>query len=209
MKAAVVLSLLVVMVAPADADIYFDHMEFETDQVPLTWTVAPDGSGPPASGAIRSDGAPWGRDIRVRPWFLTWGGPPDPAPLPGFPAEDVWLESAAGRLVACPGGTAPDGPSDADGWFTWSSPLAAGGGSAPDEAVHMFVGGVRADTPLPLALRSPDIDGDLRVTLADIILFLESLFDAVDPWRADYNADARIDLADIVVMAATLGASCP
>ncbi len=209
MRILLLIATAILLATPSSADIFFEFMEFEPDQVDLVWTVLPDGTGPGAPGALRADGSPWGRDLRLRPWFIVWGGPDDPQPLPaGFPAEDIWLISDFGGLVSCAGGTNADHV-DTEGWIIWSNPLHAGGNNDADDPTRLLVAGLPIESDIPFRFRSPDISGDLMVNLTDVTLFTEALHGAAQAWRADFNRDDLVNLTDIVVFTQGLGANCP
>lgn len=206
MRFLMLVAVFGLMAGGAVADIVFDHLEFEADQVPITLLVVPDGSGPGFAGARRDDGAPWGRPFRVRPWFRVWGGPDEPVTIPGYPAEDVWLGTLAGGMP-CPGHGHPDAASDAEGWFTWSAPLAAGGAMAQDDLMLVLAGMV-SDEVLPVRCVSPDLVADDEVDLSDVGAFVAAL-GAGDATVADFNGDGLVNLSDIAVFAPSIGAECP
>lgn len=209
MRSPLLLALALIVAIPAMADIFFEYMEMEPDQVDLVWTVLPDGTGPTPQHAYCADGSFWGRDLRIRPWFTVWGDPGDPQPLPaGFPVEDIWLVSDLWGLVSCAGGTSPD-VVDPEGWIIWSSPLMAGGQNDADEPTRLVAVGLIIESDIPFRFRSPDISGDLMVNLSDVTLFTEALHGAAQAWRADFNRDDVVNLADIVVFTQGLGANCP
>ena len=205
---AILIGAMLLLAGSAAADIVPAHLEFEGDQAFITLTVVPDGSGPGFAGARLESGALWSRPLRLRPWVWVWGGPDEPVPLPGFPAEDVFFVTDDGG-AACPGQGHPDGPSDADGWFTWSDPVAAGGDLAAGATVHLVLAGQPFDEPLPLAFRSPDLNGDRTVDLVDIVLFTAALAGASGVVAADFNVDGVVNLSDIVIFTPAIGANCP
>jgi len=209
MKYGIMLISIFMLANPALADLFFEFMEYDPDQVDLVWTVVPDGSGPAAAEARCPDGSFWDRDLRLRPWFTIWGDPGGPQSLPaGFPAEDIWLVSESGGLVSCAGGSTAD-LVDSDGWIVWFSPLMAGGCNDTADPTRLVVVGMIIDSHIPCWFRSPDISGDLMVNLTDITLFTEALHGAAQAWRADFNRDDVVNLADIVVFTQGLGAVCP
>ncbi len=205
-----ILGVLVVLFAGvAGADIDLVEVELEADQVPITLLVVPDGSGPGFAGARRDDGTFWGRSFRLRPWFLVWGGPEDPQTIPGYPAEDVWLATPEWGQ-ACVGSGHPDGPADADGWFTWAPPMAAGGDLASGSATLLTIAGAMfQEFPLPVSFVSPDLNGDNEVLLQDIVFFTTYLGGAPGWEAADFNRDGVVDLTDIVAFVPAIGAICP
>jgi hypothetical protein len=162
--------------------------------------VVPDGSGRPLTEAYAEGGNVVDATITV--YLLDiWGDP-----VPDYPAEDIWIATVDGGLVACPGGATADAPTDAFGETHFQDPLEAGGWSAT-EAVQVFVAGLPlVGAPLELRLNSADIDGDLEVDLTDIVLFAQTLGDY--DYAVDYNYDGAVDLADIVRLVPAIGADC-
>lgn len=199
----VVLALLAAVTA--GADIVPAYVELEPDQQPITLLVVPDGSGPGFAEARCDDGSVWGRPLRLRPFFYVWGGGPDPQFAPGFPAEDALLVSDDG--LPCPGGSIPDGPADAEGWLTWTNPVAAGGAMA-GATVRLWTLGLAFDEALPITFTSPDLTGDDQVNLSDIAVFTQELGGGAGS-AADLNADGVVNLSDIALFVPAIGAVCP
>lgn len=168
---------------------------------PATLLVVPDGSGPSFTQARRPDGTPVDATIAL---MLT-----DPCgPVPNFSRNDVWLESTGGNFVPCIGGTIADNNSDASGLMRWVLPLHAGGNS-PGPCVVVINGApLYTMTTLDLHFNSPDLNGDRVVSLNDVALFAARYFGAY-AFAADLHADGHIDLADIPLLARSMGAHCP
>ncbi len=129
------------------------------------------------------------------------------APVPNFPAEDMWLASDDGGMVACAGGTSADQNTDENGFTQWVSPLNAGGFS---EAVcKVYVNGLALNgAPFTLFFNSADVNGDGSVNLSDVGMFTSSFFGDYS-FSADFMADGVLNLSDVGFMASGLGTSCP
>lgn len=143
-------------------------------------------------------------------------------PIVGFPAEELWLQFAGdpGTADGCssdhgspPGGIfVADGPTDAEGWTAFVAPL-DGGGWSPGPVTVYLIGEPAQDPdleefpPLPLRCNSPDVNGDLTVTLPDIAAFAQDLAD--DDYRSDLNWDGVISLVDVALFTTHLAAECP
>lgn len=168
----------------------------------LTLMVVPDGSGPQFTAALLPDGTTVDATIylQVIDWF--------DVPVPMFPWEDMWLESEDGELVPCIGGTCADEDTDAAGMTQWIEPLAAGGYSQALTGVLVNGENVTWDGGLPLNFNSPDNNGDLQVTIADVGWFATDFFGNYH-FRSDLFRDGTINLADYGRMVQGLGANCP
>jgi hypothetical protein len=130
---------------------------------------------------------------------------------------------AAERLALAPDAYgAPTGPTyclplhpetdcDPTGRTAFSGAAAAGGHHRATVGEHVAVlvdGGLVYDPPqLQISYNSPDIDGDLRVDLTDVILFGQDYFGAYD-YRSDFHWDGQINLSDLVLLSGGLGVRC-
>jgi len=170
----------------------------------LVLRVHPDGGGPSFSAAYLADGSR--ADATLTLQLLDLMG----APWGTFPAEDLWLQSGDGGLVACGGGAGlpPDHAADAGGVTTWSLPPRAGGHTTAGCTVYIIGMPLESTGPLDLRFVSPDLNGDLRVDIADAGLFTTDLFGAY-AGRSDLNADGAINLVDVSIMADAIGDRCP
>ena len=132
----------------------------------------------------------------------------DSAGLPIFlyPFEDLWLETSAGGLAFCAGGTTADMSTDENGETIWLQPLFAGG-CTEGESTLVMVSGAPLMQTLDLFYVSPDISGDLEIDLADIVMLTQALAD-FEPC-ADFNHDGEVNLVEIVIMVQAVGANCP
>nr|MEE4268007.1 hypothetical protein [Candidatus Krumholzibacteria bacterium] len=167
----------------------------------LTLMVRPDGQGSAFTEAQLPDGTHVDGTLFVK--VIDWGE----EPVVNFPAEDLWIESEDGGLVACLGGTIADVNTDETGLSYWIEPLQAGGSSLGSAAV--FVSGDSWGTgDLPLNFNSPDLTGDGVVNLADLAYFSEIYYEDYD-FRADLYRDGVINLSDVALMAQGWGVACP
>jgi len=64
------------------------------------------------------------------------------------------------------------------------------------------------DTGLDIQVNSPDINGDLRVNLTDVVLFT-MLYHGPYDYAGDFYYDGVLNLSDIVMMARGQGKTCP
>ncbi|HOX25609.1 MAG TPA: hypothetical protein PLL30_11440 [Candidatus Krumholzibacteria bacterium] len=195
-------------------------------EIPTVWTIEPaydyefsvlmmpDGSGPALTEARGPGGVVVDAAITVRI------GSNFGYVIQGFPPEDLWFQlavepgTAAGCLQYpdCPGGVfLPDGPTDADGYTTFSQPWRGGGWSAGPAT--LYINGWPATDmnldphdPVPFRANSPDLNGDLVVNLTDIVLFIQDLDGGA--YRSDFNWDGHVNLSDMVTMAQAMGMAC-
>jgi len=169
---------------------------------PVSIVVLPDGSGDPLTAARTPSGA-----IVDATLTLTLRDCWD-EPIPNFPAEDLWLESADGGLVPCVGGSIADANTDALGVATWTNPLLAGGHS--EAGCSIVINGTVLFSGQPLALRfnSPDLNGDLAVNLSDVAIFVGDYWGPYR-FRSDFSADGVLNLSDVSLMVQAVGSACP
>jgi len=126
-------------------------------------------------------------------------------PIYLYPASDIWLESAGESFTFCGGGTCADHDTDINGDTTFSNALYAGyHGSGAIVKVLGFV----INAPLDLLFNSPDIDGDLAVTLTDVVLFTQDYFGGYE-YRSDFYWDGVLNLSDIVILSQHHTHECP
>ncbi len=187
----------------------WDHSE------PVHVRVAPGCPGQPLSsadyfGPISTDGT-----IRIQIWVQEPGvDPPPPYPLANLPGEDIWLEIPG--AVSCLGGTVADGPTDSEGWVTFSNHLDMGGwndpaGSPPFAYVNFY--GIPLDDqnghPISpdIVVNSPDINGDLVVDLIDLALFASDYFGSY-AYQSDLWWDGTLDLLDVALLAQYYDCEC-
>ncbi len=63
--------------------------------------------------------------------------------------------------------------------------------------------------PVPITIISPDVNGDLYVSLSDIVLFTEYYYSFGYRMCIDFNYDGVNNLSDVIVFARFLNTSCP
>jgi hypothetical protein len=129
-------------------------------------------------------------------------------PLPNYPAEDLWLETSGGGLVACTDGTIADGPTDAFGHTQWQQPMAAGGCSIGETVNVMVAGQSLTQAGMQLEFVSADLTGDLLVNLADLSTFTAAYVNTYSAC-ADMFFDGVMNLSDLSLFANSYGKVCP
>ena len=133
-----------------------------------------------------------------------------PVAIANYPFEDIWLESQDNGMVACTGGATADASTDALGMTQFQTPLQAGGWSMANSIV--LINGIAIPGSVALGHNSPDIDGSGAVNLSDVQLFAGDFFAQVGGtynFRSDLFFDAVVNLSDLPLLAAAIGASCP
>lgn len=178
--------------------------------------VTPGGNGTLLAAADYPGGRQVDATIRVQLWIDDGDtGTPNPHAVANFPREDIWLEIPG--LSHCGWGVLADGPTDSEGWFTFSGPLDMGGWNDPSEGPPvvnvMVVGSVlRQEDFSPISpnilANSPDINADLMVNLTDVAIFAGDFFGAY-AFRSDLFWDEAVNLSDVPVLAASIGEVCP
>jgi len=200
----IVLAGLCGLTAPSSAQLELTIYWCATVQ-PVSVFVTPDGLGRSFEEAYLFGGAVTDGTITLR-LYDGWGDL-----VVDYPAEDLWLATTLSGLIACPGGTIADGPTNEDGLAFWRNSPRAGGQTNPyTELTQVFVNGdpVANDPGLDVQFNSADINGDLAVNLADIVLFTQILFGQYD-YAADFFWDGVINLPDASFMVQGNGAQCP
>ena len=190
---------------------FYPYVEAWTaDSGPLSLPVVPDGNGPDFSEAFT--GVPNQRANATITLILYDDTPPFGQVVPHFPGEDIWLVSAAETFNACPAGTIPDQDTDHDGMTSWNAGPRAGGWFEPNPGneLQVWVNGWACLAPGLSGLRfnSCDLNGDLRVSLADVALFAQDYISAY-AYRSDLAWDGDLNLQDVGLLATGIGASCP
>jgi hypothetical protein len=137
----------------------------------------------------------------------------DGLPLPYWPWQDVWLGPAnpgdSFQVCGNPfyGGIHADGNANELGQMTISGGVAAGGLAL--SGTRVFVAGQPLESTLPINITSCDINGDLRVNLADLGEFGADLVSGTHPARSDFNGDGLVNMLEVGEFAFRYGASCP
>lgn len=177
---------------------------------PVSLFCDPAGTGEPLIRARAMD-TPYGRWVDATIWveLLDLGGDP----VPGYPAEDLWLETVGDDLVLCEGGLRADAPTAPDGRTLFTGAIRCGGflqgGGGTRLRVGTAHGPVTWSSLADLSLTSTDLDGDLVVTLSDVVIFAQRyLASGYDP-SIDYYFDGTINLSDLVFMAEHRNLACP
>lgn len=130
--------------------------------------------------------------------------------LVGVPAENLTLRTTLGGLQTCAEGAIADGPTNAAGVTTFTRPVAGGAHSRPSagERTRVYVDGRGTPQLFNVAFNSPDVNGDLAVSLADIPPFAAAYFGAYD-YAFDFRWDGVLNLTDVSLLAGAIGATCP
>ncbi len=181
---------------------------FATDG-PLSLFSAPDGGGNPFTQAFGPNGQTVDGTLTI---ILYDDMPPWGNPVANYPKADIWLEDHHGELVSCQGGTIPDEDTDDVGMTFWTHPLRVGSHAEPVDGnqLAIVVTGWILDSPSleDFRINSADLNGDLHVNLSDIAMFVGTYFGTYD-YASDFHWDGVLNLADIVLLAESLGAECP
>lgn len=173
---------------------------YEGEETP-TLRVTPEGSGSLFTAAQLPDGTVV--DGTVFLLLLDWLD----VPIANYPHEDLWLESADGGLVPCPGGSVADEDTDDTGLTWWVQPMRAGGYS--QALTQVMVNGDNVwQEGLRLSFNSPDITGDGQVNLSDLGWFASDFFTQYH-FRSDLFRDGVLNLSDLGAMVMGMQAQCP
>ncbi len=174
----------------------------------LSLFSSPDGGGNPFTEAFDQQGQSVDGTITIILYDdqLPWGNP-----VPFYPQEDIWLVDLNGDLVACQGGTIPDGDTDANGMTSWTNPLQAGGHVEPvagNQLAIMVTGWILVQESLSdFRINSADLNSDRIVNLIDVVLFTSVYFGSYE-YACDFHWDGVLNLSDIVQLARSMGAEC-
>lgn len=210
------LTMLVIGHPVAAVPLVWGEWEWDHDQ-PAHLVVSPGESGVPFTQAEYLGGGLADATIRIQLWYQddNLEDPQPPAPVPDFPAEDIWLEVPG--MMSCPSLANPDGDTDAEGWFTFSLPPAMGGWADPDGTdpypYVMLMGSPLYELNGPpirpaILFNSPDINGDGQISLPDLGLFSTDYFGSYS-FRSDFFWDGVLNLSDVGRLAASFGDGCP
>ncbi len=161
----------------------------------------PSGNGSPFTGAVKVGGGT--ADATITLIIRDGAG----LPIANYPSEDAWIESQDGGMVACLGGATADFSTDVNGETVFQTALHAGGSSLAQTVV--LINGNALVNTLPIGYNSPDIDGSGAVNLTDVQLFAGDFSLVSYSFRSDFWFDNIVNLSDIPLLAASIGAVCP
>jgi hypothetical protein len=132
-------------------------------------------------------------------------------PIPFYPSEDMMLDTTGGNFAFCPNGTAANLSTDVNGQTTWANPLAAGGSSFGFLVNVLISNAPLNQAGLNIIFNSADIDGDLRVNVADLTPFSQDYVSPVYAYRSDFARDGDVNVSDLTQFARAYAAaaSCP
>lgn len=176
-----------------------------------------DGQGNPINAA-KAAGASAAVDATITLTVLdTFGNP-----IFQYPFEDMWLETDAGGLLLCNGGSTSDASTDVNGETTFSGTLFAGGASFYDkdipsnEQTIVIIDGdplTSAGSALDIIFNTADLSGDLIVGVQDTALFKPLYINGTTLGQYDYAVDFYFDeaitLSDLVLYAGVANTTCP
>jgi len=174
------------------------------------FTIAP-------GGGEKLEDPELGNFYRISLWVLDMNGDP----IVGIPPHDIWLEHE--DLATCPFPFAqPDYPTDTTGYTEFSGKVYSGiAGDASDGIdcdnafLYVYVMGIilNDSNPVCVSTDSPDLNGDLAVSIADFAKFAS---DYNCTWNIDcdrchdYDEDGDNDISDFALFGSYFNASlCP
>jgi hypothetical protein len=176
---------------------------------PLSLFCSPNGAGNPFTEAFNQFGDQVDGTLTI---ILYDDMPPWGEPVANFPSEDIWLMDIDGDLAVCPGGSICDQNTDPDGMTFWSNPLLAGHHAEPvgGNQVAIVINGWVLDSPAlsDFRINSADLNGDLWVSLHDVVLFTEIYFGPY-AYEGDFHWDGVVNLSDLAAFTRTYGTQCP
>jgi len=168
---------------------------------PVGLMVLPNGEGPPFTEA--SDGYSGTVDgTIVACLYDVWANP-----VVGYPREDMWLESVDGGMALCSAGSIADTDTDATGATTWTAPMSAGGTS--EAGLVAMISGDAICCTIDLLVNSPDINGDLEVSLTDVSLFAADYYSGTYHFRSDLDYNGVASISDVAILASAYITRCP
>jgi len=175
------------------------------DPATVSVFTVPDGSGDPLCDCYLFGGQK--TDATIELILMDQDG----NPVPYFPAEEMWLATMQDGLVRCSHGSIADNPTDQDGRTTFSGPIYGGGASDPERgeySVIVVAGCASYDPGRIILFNSPDLNGDLKVNLSDVVCYRIFMDDTIS-YAFDFYWDGIINLSDLVLFSRAIGASCP
>jgi hypothetical protein len=171
---------------------------------PVSVFTVPNGSGQPLDNVYTFGGV--ATDATIFLTLLDGMG----TPVTDYPLEDLWLETTYYGLAICAEGTVADANTDENGETTFSQSVFGGGHTDPaaNERTHVVVNGTPLASPgMDIQFNSPDLNGDLRADLCDVVAFASHFFGPY-AYAADFFWDGAVDLNDIALIAQSLTAAC-
>ena len=133
-------------------------------------------------------------------------------PIQGMPASDIWLIDCdpLGEMVLCGGSGScdADAATDALGFTTIRNATIAAGGCA--DGISVVVQGMvvmdqgsacAAPRCVAVSIRSPDLTGDLYVSIADLVTFAQAWPPHPYDGCADLDGDTEVALRDLAYLA--------
>jgi hypothetical protein len=127
-------------------------------------------------------------------------------PVANFPFQDIYLDAAVDvEISLCQGGSTADANTDVDGVTTIGGVI--GGGGFTDFTQVYISGSPLTGADLPVALNSPDLNGNLTVNLVDFSIFGDDFGTAA--FRSDFSPNGVVDLTDFSIFGQVFGESCP
>lgn len=144
---------------------------------------------------------------------------PAGAPVPNIPRCDFWLidcDPLNDMILCVPSVMSTNAATDTDacGDTQMLGPISAGGCAdglsvvVQGQIIQDPLTGCTTDLCLPFAIRSPDINGDLMVSIQDLAIFAQSYPPQPYSQCVDLNGDGTIGLQDLALFAAHFGHSC-
>jgi len=134
-----------------------------------------------------------------------------------IPLQGLLLGAGASNLALC-GSATPFMQVDSSEprpVFVFLEPIFGGGHSAVDElgnpvseACVYWAESECGDVGVEIYFNSPDINGDLMVSLSDNGMFTMDLYGSYS-YRSDFNFDGVINLSDLGIFSGSYGISCP
>jgi hypothetical protein len=127
-------------------------------------------------------------------------------PVANFPFQDIYLGHPGDNSIKlCQGGSTASANTNAAGVTTIAGVISGGGYST---TTQVYINGTPlAQAPLAVGLNSPDITGDLQVTLPDFSAFGTDY--NTNAFRSDLVYDGVVSLPDFSRFGQTYFESCP
>jgi len=130
-----------------------------------------------------------------------------------YQVESLSLVTDNGGVVPCTIGTVPE--FDLSVGYVWQTPIQVGGYSnyVSDEDFEQLCFAINDEMQegyaLDILFNSGDLHTDTGIGVQDVVIFKVKYTDLEYHYEIDYHFDKRIDLADLVLFAASLNTVCP